>query len=553
MKTKKMNKLEKFIERGKNKFGNRYDYNEVIYISADNKVKIKCNLHNEIFLQKPVEHIRGRVGCNLCTKNPKVDTEFFIKKSKLIHDDRYDYSKTIYTDSATKLIIICREHGEFEQLPNNHYKQNCPKCQLLIKNKEKILTNIEFINEANLKHLNKYDYSLVNYINSQTKVKIICPEHGEFEQLPASHLYGKGCKLCAINKTKKDITCSLEDFIKKCNTKHGTKYDYSLANYINSQTKIKIICPEHGEFEQLPYDHISGHGCLDCGKKYDKSELAIIEFIKSLNINIKHNDRKILNGKELDIFIPEYNLAIEYNGLYWHSEEYLNKDYHLNKTNECEANSIQLIHIFEDEWLYKRDIIKSRLKNIFGLTENKIYGRKCVIKEVTSKDSKDFLDNNHIQGNINTTINIGLYYNNKLVSLMTFNKPRLGIGTNFNGYELSRFCNKLDTTVIGGADKLLKYFIKTYNPKEIISYADRRWSQGNLYEKIGFTKKNINKPNYSYIIGLNRKHRFGYRKEILKKDGFDTKNKTEHEIMLERKIYRIYDCGTITYNLKVCN
>ena len=136
---------------------------------------------------------------------------------------------------------------------------------------------------------------------------------------------------------------------------------------------------------------------------------------------------------------------------------------------------------------------------------------------------------------------------------MTFNKPRLGIGTNFNGYELSRFCNKLDTTVIGGADKLLKYFIKTYNPKEIISYADRRWSQGNLYEKIGFTKKNINKPNYSYIIGLNRKHRFGYRKEILKKDGFDTKNKTEHEIMLERKIYRIYDCGTITYNLKVCN
>ena len=156
-----------------------------------------------------------------------------------------------------------------------------------------------------------------------------------------------------------------------------------------------------------------------------------------------------------------------------------------------------------------------------------------------------------MQGATNSSVKLGLYLNDDLVSLMTFNKPRLGIGASYDGYELSRFCNKLDTSVIGGADKLLKHFIKTYNPKEIISYADRRWSQGDLYEKLGFQETHRNKPNYWYIIGKNRKHRFNFRKELLKKDGFDTKNKTEHQIMLERGIYRIYDCGTITYSLKL--
>jgi hypothetical protein len=157
-----------------------------------------------------------------------------------------------------------------------------------------------------------------------------------------------------------------------------------------------------------------------------------------------------------------------------------------------------------------------------------------------------------LQGSTNSSIKLGLYYDDELVSVMLFNKPRLGIGVDYDGYELTRFCNKLNTNVIGGADKLLKYFIKTYQPKQIISYADRRWSHGELYQKLGFEETHINKPNYWYIIGKIRKHRFGFRKDFLKKQGFDTKNKTEHEIMLERKIYRIYDCGTITYKLKLC-
>jgi hypothetical protein len=256
----------------------------------------------------------------------------------------------------------------------------------------------------------------------------------------------------------------------------------------------------------------------------------------------------IIKPHQLDIFIPSHNLAIEYNGLYWHSEEFLKNNYHLNKTIECEKQGIQLIHIFEDEWLHKQNIVKSRLLNILGLIKNKIYARKTEIKEISSIQAKNFLDNNHLQGFTNSTIRIGLFYDNELISVMLFNKPRLGIGSSYDGYELTRFANKLNTSVIGGASKLLKHFINTYQPKEIISYADRRWSQGDLYKKLGFIETHINKPNYWYVINKNRKHRFGFRKHSLKEKGFDI-NKTEHEIMLERGIYRIYDCGTITYSL----
>jgi hypothetical protein len=262
------------------------------------------------------------------------------------------------------------------------------------------------------------------------------------------------------------------------------------------------------------------------------------------------NIKKIIPPLELDIYIPSKSIAIELNGLYWHSEIYKDNNYHLNKTNQCELKSIKLIHVFEDEWLYKKNIVKSRIKNILGLTTNKVYGRKTNIKEVSSKESKEFLINNHIQGNINSSIRLGLYLDDKLMSLMTFGNLRKSMGENsVNGnYELFRFCNKLDTIVIGGADKLLKYFIKKYLPTKIVSYADRRWSQGNLYEKLGFKFIHNSKPSYYYIIENNREYRFKYRKDVLIKEGYD-KNKSEHQIMLDRKIYRIYDCGSKRYEL----
>lgn len=203
-----------------------------------------------------------------------------------------------------------------------------------------------------------------------------------------------------------------------------------------------------------------------------------------------------------------------------------------------------LLPIFEDEWKYKSDIWKSMLRNMFGLTENKIFARKCIIKKVSSSDARIFLENNHIQGFSNGVYAYGLYYNDELVSLMTFGKQRINLGgkKDENSFELVRFCNKLNTNVIGGASKLFKSFLKDFNPNEIISYSDKRWSTGKLYDMLGFKHIHDSRPNYFYVVNDKRENRFKYRKDRLIAEGYD-KDKTEHDIMLERGIFRIYDCG----------
>lgn len=474
-------------------------------------------------------------------------TDQFIIDAKKVHGEIYNYSLVNYINNHTKVSIICGEHGLFSKSPYKHIEgQGCPKCTLKKLSKSYSKTTEDFINDAKKIHGDKYDYSLTEYVDSSKKVDIICKEHGVFSVLPNNH-YKQNCPKCK----EKDRYLTTKDFIDKACILHN-KYDYSETEYINSKTKVIIKCEEHGVFEQIPNDHLNGKGCPKCGLAYNKMEDEIKEFIKSLNINIIENSKQIISPLELDIFIPSHNLAIEFDGLYWHSEVYKDKNYHLNKTELCQSKNIRLIHIFEDEWLFKKEIVKSRLKNMLGLTPNKVYGRKCVIKEVIPKEAKIFLENNHIQGNVNSKIRLGLYYNGILIGLMTFGGLRKNLGnkTNENIYELFRFCNLSNYVIIGGADKLLKHFIKHYKPKEIISYADRRWSQGDLYNKLNFIFSHNTKPNYFYLVNDKRENRFNYRKDMLIKEGFD-KNKTEHDIMLERKLYRIYDCGSICFKIKM--
>lgn len=293
--------------------------------------------------------------------------------------------------------------------------------------------------------------------------------------------------------------------------------------------------------------------CTLCHPK--NNSVSIIEkelhnFINELKLDFEENNRDLIKPLELDIYIPSHKVAIEFNGLYWHSEKYVDDNYHLNKTELCNNMGVKLIHIFEDEWLHKKDIVKSRLKNILGFTENKIYARKCEVREVPTKVKTKFLDKNHIQGSVGSKVNLGLYYNNELVSIMTFSSLRnvLRFKDKKDSYELIRFCNELDTSVIGGASKLLKHFIKHYQPKEIISYADRRWSTGNMYNNLGFIFDHTSKPNWFIFNNNKREHRIKYQKHRLVEMGFNP-DKTAHEICLENNLYRIYDCGTIAYKM----
>ena len=482
-----------------------------------------------------------------------------IKRFNDIHNNKYDYSKVEYKNMNTKVCIICPEHGEFWQTPHNHLKgQNCPLCTKKSRSERETYDNkLKFIKKSTEIFNNKFDYSKVEYINNRTKVKIICPIHGEFEATPYEHISSQfGCKKCAtefISKNKIEKNKKL--FIEKASKIHNDKYQYN-EEYNGIKNNISIICPIHGEFTQNIHDHLQGCGCPKCSIRLSNGENEIYEYLLSLGLHIIHNDRTILNGKELDIYIPEKKLAIEYNGLRWHSEQFKNnaRNYHIEKTNKCIKQGIRLIHIFEDEWRNKQELVKSRLNALMGIKCNKIRAHKCKICNVNAKIAMKFLDDNHLQGRCKAKYYYGLYYKDKLVSLMTFGKIRQQkkYHENYNNeWELLRFCNKLNTTVYGGASKLLKHFINENNPKTIISYADKRWSDGNLYRKLGFTYKHDSKPNYFYIIGQHRENRFKYRKSELIKKYNCPPEMSEHEFCKSQEWYRIYDCGTIVFEMKV--
>ena len=288
--------------------------------------------------------------------------------------------------------------------------------------------------------------------------------------------------------------------------------------------------------------------CTNCNPfgttLHSSPEMELFNILNKEGIDIKQGDRKLLNGLELDLVLPNNNTAIEFNGVYWHNELYCDKNYHLHKTRLCEDKGIELIHVFEDEWSFKQEIVLSIIKNKLNLTPNRVYARKCEIKEIPPKKYKDFCEQNHIQGYVSAKIKLGLFYDGELVSIMSLGGLRKSLGSKneIDCYEMLRFCNKININVIGGASKLFNFFIKTYNPIEIISYSDRRYFNGDLYQKLGFKFISNTQPNYFYVKNSKREHRFKYRKDVLVKEGYNP-NKTEHQIMLERKIYRIYDCG----------
>ena len=205
----------------------------------------------------------------------KLSLDSFINKAKKIHGNKYDYSKVEYINSQTKVCIICPEHGEFWQIPNDHLKGfGCSSCSGLKRH-----TKESFIEKAKEVHGDKYEYSKVEYINSKTKVCIICPKHGEFWQTPREHLQGFNCQKCGSINRSKLLSLTNDKFIKKAKEVHGDRYDYSNINYVNYETKILIICPEHGNFWQMPREHLSGCGCPKCSVKNNINENKLFLYL----------------------------------------------------------------------------------------------------------------------------------------------------------------------------------------------------------------------------------------------------------------------------------
>ena len=339
--------------------------------------------------------------------------------------------------------------------------------------------------------------------------------------------------------------------------------DWLLSKHKIQRLRCEEIAQELGISKSLVSVWLAKHEIVaNSSNSYDRIHVItsgecqeVIDYIKSIyDGEVKVNDRLTLNGLELDILIPGKNLAIEYNGVYSHiyrpegkSESAIKSSkYHLSKTEGCEVKGIQLIHIFSDSWKSKTDIWKSYIKNKLGCnTDHKIFGRKCEIKTIDIQTRKQFLNENHIQGDGKAAEAFGLYSNNELVSVMSFGKSRYNKKYDF---ELIRFAVKRDYCVIGGFSKMLSHF-RNHNSGSIISYADLTYSNGDVYEKNGFTLLVKNKPSYYYVMkGTEmRLHRSNFVKSRI--TDIENDPRTEEDIMRDKGYSKIFDCGTLTFVL----
>ena len=559
---------EEFITRSNNIHNNKYDYSKVEYVNNKTKVCIICPEHGE-FWQTPKNHLLGQ-GCPICgeeiaRKCKKNDYQKFIDRFINTFGDiaEFPYINDEYENRNSTITYVCKKCGKAHKKVASYifankticecYRVKEPRQNIVFEHKPIISSRLisADVIESRIKELyptiemiGKNDYK-----NTSTKVLFRCTScNNEFYRKPNTFLCSKlktPCPICTKKQLHKEKTKTNEDFINDIAKIYGEGKYTLLSDYVSSNCKVKLKCNECGRiFEKEANSFLQHNGCPyhNCNSSYKEKEL--FSFIKSMCNDAINNDRKTLDGYELDVLVPSKQIAFEFDGIFWHNENNKTNDYHLNKTIICNNKGVRLIHIFEDEWINKKNIWKSMITNILGFTKNKIYGRACTIDTVDSNTAVKFLNDNHIQGWCPSSIKLGLYNKGELVSLMTFGKSRHFIGSGKYEWELLRFCNKLDTTVIGGASKLFSYFIRNYKPTSIVSYSDRRWSEGNMYNKLGFTFSHYSKPNYFYVIDNVRKNRFNFRKKILVEKYNCPLEMSERDFCKEKKWYRIYDCGT---------
>lgn len=323
--------------------------------------------------------------------------------------------------------------------------------------------------------------------------------------------------------------------------------------YARPNQVVSFRCTTCASIQQVPTETFRwrvkncGTPCSHCAElgRGSLKEKEVSDFITSLGITVTRNDRTLLEGRELDILIPEKSVAVEFCGLFWHNDARLPPRYHVDKFLECREKGIHLITLFEDEWDYNKELVKDRIRYTLGAGNfEKLHGRECAVKVIDTVQAKQFINDNHLQGYAPSTVKLGLFHNGSLVSAMTFSKPNQAKGykKEKDCWELSRFCTKKGVIIRGGASKLLDKFVTDTKPLQIITFADLRWSSGKVYESMGFRFAKNTRIGYWYIVGDKRVHRYS-----LRKNANDDQRLTEAENRRKQGYTRIWDCGHAKY------
>jgi len=558
-----MKKLDtcSWVERATEKHGDTYDYSSVIYVNSHSKVVINCRTHGP-FEQTAYIHLQCTThsACPKCAGITSTDRqlrslEWFVGKAREIHGNLYEYDKVVYRGLKEKVDIVCNEHGLFRQNAGNHLnrRSGCPKCAAR-ENGDKFRSTLDkFIAAAIKTHGSKYDYSYSIYINGHTPMVIVCPVHGGFSQAPADHVDGHGCASCAyVESPGGHPRRQVASVINQLMTVHGSKYTFCRESYTTARGFIKANCEKHGEFISRVQNMAQGTGCLRC--KTSKPQEKLLSYISEVyKGKILNNTRRYIGGKELDIFLPELNVAFEVNGVYWHSSKSPKKSpewvkwHQADKLKLCKDEGIRLIHYFDDEIENKWEIVAKQVKCILGLVSERVYARNTKVTKIPWEQAAEFLNANHLQGSGVAGASWGLVHNGKLLSVMVFTSARGATNTS----ELSRFASS--TQVVGGASKLLTTAISTLQTNSIISYSDNRYSEGNLYSVLGFKQSHTTPPDYSYVVGGKRIHKSLFSRKHLPArfgDKFDPAL-SEHENCEKMGIPRIYNCGITRWELNL--
>jgi len=479
----------------------------------------KCRIQCDEFKEKQKQTLLNTYGVTNPSQSKKIQET--IKQNNLKKYGVENTSQLQIIKDKIKTTNI-EKYGTIAPIQNESIKE---KTKNTIKEKygvEHTFQSEEIKEKITKTNIEKYGVSNVAK-NEEIKNKFLNSLHQfNFDQLLNKY---KNFNIIDYKDRKLFIQCELKNHI----------YEIDVANFRQRALYFKIENP-----------------CTICNpidQHASISENELYDFIENLNKNVLKNDRSI--GLELDCYIPSLKLAFEYNGVYWHSEKFKEKYYHINKKIHAHNNDINLIQIWEDDWKIKKDIIKSRIRNLLRMTENKIYARECIIKTVSQQEYKNFVEINHIQGYVSAKYIFGLYHKDVLVSLMSFGSPRKSTGKlNKEGmFELLRNCSILNCNVLGSSQKLFKHFIQEIKPKYIYSYADLCWSkmEGSVYDQLGFKHYKRTEPNYWWVKNGIKYHRFNFIKQRLIKEGWGTIDQTETEIMHIKGYYRLFDCGSNLY------
>lgn len=460
--------------------------------------------------------------------------------------------KFIYVNAQTKSTVTCEVHGDLLMLPNKlKVGQGCGKCKASKLSLRFIFTQEQALCRNHEAHGNLYTYERFIYQGNNVPAIITCRSHGDYLQAPEKHWSGRHCPQCSKETYVAWNKRSSLDTKTQANDVHYNRYLYlDERGYENCKEYRDVTCNDHGAFSVTMDNHINFRsGCPKCSGQISLAELDLKKYVESLGLKCV-SSFKLPSNKHIDIFIPSLNIGIEYNGLYFPSEEKRPIRYHLEKHNEALSQGITLIQVFEDEYLNKRKIVLDCLSTKLGTLTTSTYARNLLLEEIPKALADKFFEETHLQGATGSTSKTwGLRGEAGIVVAMSFSPSNVAD----NQVELTRFASK--GRVVGGFSRLLKAAVSTFQLEgylEIVSFSDNRWSDGRVYLTNGFTNTSDVPPNYWWCKGSRRFHKRGFQRKYLeaKLEVFNPEL-SEAENCQANGYFKVWDAGLKKWSLQI--